>query len=111
METEPVEPDITTTIVTEPIEPDVTTSIVTEPETPIVATSPKDNETLEPEETLAVETEAETPMPEEPKVQMVWIPSSGTKYHSSSSCSNMKSPRQVTLEYALAHGYTDCSKC
>ena len=97
IQTTPVEPDVTTTLETEPVEPDITTMIVTEP--------------VEPDVTTSIVTETDTPMPEEPKVQMVWIPSSGTKYHSRSSCSNMKSPRQVTLEYALAHGYTDCSKC
>ncbi|MBP3313670.1 MAG: hypothetical protein J6K84_03315 [Oscillospiraceae bacterium] len=42
---------------------------------------------------------------------MVWIPKSGNKYHSSSSCSNMKNPSQVTEEDAIARNYTPCSKC
>ena len=42
---------------------------------------------------------------------LVWIPNSGTKYHSSSSCSNMKNPQQVTLSEAQAAGYTACKKC
>ena len=42
---------------------------------------------------------------------MVWIPKSGKKYHSSSSCSNMKNPSQVTIEKAQSLGYTPCSKC
>lgn len=42
---------------------------------------------------------------------MVWIPNSGKKYHRNSSCSNMKNPTQVTLEYAQSHGYTACKKC
>lgn len=42
---------------------------------------------------------------------MVWIPKSGKKYHSSSSCSNMKNPSQVTIEQAQSLGYTPCSKC
>ena len=42
----------------------------------------------------------------------VWIPTNGgTKYHSNSSCSNMKNPQQVTLSQALAAGYTACKKC
>ena len=41
---------------------------------------------------------------------MVWIPKSGKKYHSSSSCSNMKNPSQVTIEKAQSLGYTQCSK-
>lgn len=43
--------------------------------------------------------------------RMVWIPASGSKYHSKSSCSNMKSPRQVSLEYAQQQGYEACKKC
>lgn len=43
---------------------------------------------------------------------MVWIPTKGgTKYHSHSSCSGMKGPEQVTLETALARGFTACKKC
>lgn len=43
--------------------------------------------------------------------QMVWIPKSGSKYHSTSTCSNMKSPRQVTKEEAERKGFTPCKKC
>ena len=42
---------------------------------------------------------------------MVWIPRSGSKYHSRSSCSNMKGPTQVTLSQAQASGYEPCKKC
>ena len=42
----------------------------------------------------------------------VWIPTNGgTKYHSSPSCSNMKNPEQVSLEYAKAKGFTACKRC
>ena len=43
--------------------------------------------------------------------QMVWIPRTGSKYHSRSNCSNMRNPSQVTLDEAIALGYTKCSKC
>lgn len=42
---------------------------------------------------------------------MVWIPKSGSKYHSRSSCSNMRNPGQVTLDEAIRRGYDSCSKC
>lgn len=42
---------------------------------------------------------------------MVWIPQSGSKYHSTSSCSGMKDPRQVTLTQAQSRGYTPCKRC
>ena len=47
----------------------------------------------------------------EKKVEMVWVSSSGTKYHSKSTCSNMNSPRQISLEDAQNGGYTACSRC
>lgn len=63
-------------------------------------------------------TAAPTPMPTpeptpEPERQeeMVWIPRTGSKYHSSSSCSNMKNPSQVTLDEAIRRGYEPCKKC
>lgn len=46
-----------------------------------------------------------------PAETMVWIPASGSKYHSKSSCSNMKNPTQVTKSYAIELGYTPCKRC
>lgn len=43
--------------------------------------------------------------------QMVWIPRTGSKYHSNPSCSGMKDPSQVTLSQAQSAGYTPCKKC
>ena len=40
----------------------------------------------------------------------VWIPRTGSKYHSRSSCSNMKSPSKVKKSEAISRGYTPCSK-
>lgn len=42
---------------------------------------------------------------------LVWIPKSGSKYHSKSTCSNMKNPVQVTLAEAKDGGYGPCKKC
>ena len=42
---------------------------------------------------------------------LVWIPRSGSKYHSKSTCSNMKNPIQVTLSEAKKSGYDPCKKC
>lgn len=41
----------------------------------------------------------------------VWIPQSGSKYHSNPSCSNMENPTQVTKEKAESMGFTPCKKC
>ena len=41
----------------------------------------------------------------------VWIPRTGKKYHSSSSCSGMKNPSLVSQSYAESMGYTPCKKC
>lgn len=52
------------------------------------------------------------PVPSDaPSGMMVWIPQSGSKYHSSPNCSNMKNPTQVTVSQAEAWGYEPCKKC
>lgn len=43
--------------------------------------------------------------------EMVWIPRTGSKYHRSSSCSNMKNPSQVTRSEAESMGFDPCKKC
>lgn len=43
--------------------------------------------------------------------QMVYIPRTGSKYHSSSSCSRMKNPSYVSISSAIGQGYDKCSKC
>lgn len=49
---------------------------------------------------------------EEPEQEtMVWIPRSGSKYHSSEYCSNMKDPSRVTLSEAERRGFEPCKKC
>lgn len=42
---------------------------------------------------------------------MVWIPQSGSKYHSHLGCSNMKNPSQVSKSDAESMGYEPCKKC
>lgn len=42
---------------------------------------------------------------------MVWVTSSGKKYHKHSSCSNMKNPSQMSESDARSRGYTACKKC
>lgn len=42
----------------------------------------------------------------------VWIPiHGGSKYHANASCSNMKSPVEVSLSLAQEKGYTPCQRC
>lgn len=43
--------------------------------------------------------------------EMVWIPRSGSRYHSNPECSGMKDPQEVPLSEAEAQGYTPCQKC
>ena len=50
------------------------------------------------------------PSPDKPEIY-VWISKSGSKYHSRSTCSNMKNPSRVTLTAAINKGYASCSKC
>lgn len=43
---------------------------------------------------------------------LVWIPTNGgTKYHSKSSCSNMKDPIQVPESEAIDLGFSACKRC
>lgn len=65
-------------------------------------------------ETVETENESETEYSEkayEETEEMVWIPASGSKYHSRSSCSGMNDPTQVTISEAQSRGYTACKKC
>lgn len=60
-------------------------------------------------EQTAIEAQEETQ--QEPQEQMVWIPQSGSKYHSNPSCSGMDNPTQVTKSEAENRGYTPCQRC
>lgn len=48
---------------------------------------------------------------QQPQEQMVWVSQSGSKYHSNSSCSNMKNPTQITISEAKNQGLEPCKKC
>ena len=41
----------------------------------------------------------------------VYITENGKKYHRRPGCSNMENPMEVTVEQAIAWGYTPCKKC
>ena len=73
-------------------------------------TTTKKVTTKKPTTTTREEVVITTPVVEEVE-QMVWIPQSGKKYHSHSSCSNMKNPSHVSLSKAESMGYTPCKKC
>lgn len=52
------------------------------------------------------------PQQEETGANLVWVPTNGgTKYHSKASCSGMNEPIQVSLDTAIANGYTACKRC
>ena len=72
-----------------------------------------DQELQEAYQALSDEMEARGIQPDEGGLGdvLVWIPKSGSKYHSKSNCSRMKNPRQVSLETAVEAGYGPCSKC
>ena len=63
--------------------------------------------------TAAPQTTVEYTEPAEPQGSMVYIASSGkgTKYHRTSTCSNMKGATAVTESDARARGYSPCKKC
>ncbi len=85
----------------------------------VVTTKPETTaeETEQPTE-AAQETSQETRAPATDEIidlpeteDMVWIPQSGSKYHSTSSCSNMKNPSQVSKSEAIDMGYEPCKRC
>ena len=84
--------------------------VTTKPETTV-------EETEQPTEAVQ-ETSQETRSPATDEIidlpeteDMVWIPQSGSKYHSTSSCSNMKNPSQVSEKEAIDMGYEPCKRC
>ena len=90
------EPQTTKPIVV-PTEPQTTkpTVVPTEPQTTKPTVEPIDPPTAPPSSTLV----------------LVWIVENGTRYHCDSSCSNMRSPYQVTIEDAKNKGLTACKRC
>lgn len=105
-ETQPTEPEQTSQPETQPAE-------LVQEETQ--ETIPQETQ----EETQAV-TQQKAPPETQPETEapvaassgtMVWIPESGSKYHSSPTCSGMENPTQVTLEQAIAWGYEPCKRC
>ena len=75
---------------------------------------PKDESSeIEPSDDSSAEEPSETESEHEKNEDdLVWIPTNGgTKYHSKSSCSGMKNPRQVSKETAIEEGFTACKKC
>ncbi len=54
---------------------------------------------------------AQAPATSQSNAATVWIPRTGSKYHSNPNCSNMKNPSSVTLDQAIAWGYGRCKKC
>lgn len=45
------------------------------------------------------------------QADMVWYSAGGSRYHRTSSCSNMDNPQQITKEEAELMGLTPCKKC
>lgn len=60
---------------------------------------------------LAEQKKKEEQQKAEPTEEQVWIPSSGSKYHSNPNCSNMNNPSKVSISDAKSRGYTACKKC
>ncbi len=80
--------------------------ISSDSENNVAENEPPTSETELQVETVSLETESQTEY-----VEQVWIPNSGSKYHSNSSCSNMNSPTQVSKSEAEQMGYTPCKRC
>jgi hypothetical protein len=125
-ETDSVVPAETTIPTSSIIQTETTQESTTIPETvPVLTETPVTESYVAPvtEAYIAPATEpyvAPTPKPTaapyvapvtEDKVDMVWIPNSGKKYHSNSGCSNMVNPSHVTKQTAINRGFTACKRC
>ena len=75
------------------------------------SSGPQSSTTSKPETTKPAESVTQPPAEQPGNTDMVWIPKSGSKYHSRSSCSNMKNPTQVSKSEAISRGYEPCKKC
>lgn len=70
------------------------------------------SETPAQEPAPAPDNAASAPAPQnQGNTNLVWIPASGSKYHSYPGCSNMKNPTQVTQDEAVSMGYDACKRC
>ncbi len=93
-DTEDVEPTAEPTATVEPtVEPTLEPTI-----------EPTIQPTLEPTEEPTEEIEEETEV-------IVYVTSTGSKYHNDCDCSGMNNPLELTLDEAIAQGYEPCSKC
>lgn len=101
---------IAQTTTTTPAEAQIT---VTEAVQTTVPTTAQTTVTTTVQTTAAPQTAVEYTEPAEPQGSMVYIASSGkgTKYHRTSTCSNMKGATAVTESDARARGYSPCKKC
>lgn len=83
-----------------------------QPETPAADPAPVQQETPSPDPAPVAPAPAQETEPDSGDQEtMVWIPQSGSKYHSDPGCSNMENPTQVTISQAQANGYTACKRC
>ena len=104
----------TTTTTTKPTTTTITTTKPTTTTTTNPTTATTTTTTVKPTTTIttAATTTSNQGQVEDPKEDMVWIPTNGgTKYHSNSECSNMLDPEYVTLEKAKELGFTACKRC
>lgn len=75
------------------------------------SSGPQSSTTSKPETTKPAESVTQPPAEQPGNTETVWIPKSGSKYHSRSSCSNMKNSTQVSRAEAISRGYEPCKKC
>ena len=92
---------ITTTDTKEDVTTTDNTTVVTDTDTSYNHSTTNDIETTKPNNSII----------DDEEVEMVWVSSSGKKYHSRATCSGMTSAKEIPLEDAEKQGYTACKKC
>lgn len=90
------------------VQPEITINYTTGASTGPSSSKPSSSTTtsIKPESTPTPQPDANTNIS-----SMVWIPRTGSKYHSHAGCSNMKNPSQVSKSVAESRGFEPCKKC
>ena len=82
------------------------TPVPTATATPTISPQP-----IEVESSISSSSSTNSPQTVTPSTNYVYISENGKKYHRRPGCSNMENPMEVTVEQAIAWGYTPCKKC
>lgn len=89
-----------------------TTSVEESSQASVIDTTPAEEPSQAPATDAPTVQKPQEAAPSASEERTVWIPTNGgKKYHTRSSCSQIKNPKAVTLSEAEASGYEPCQRC